>query len=63
MSSLPHELVNVCSAGDVQTLYQLLSQQTDPASLVNLTSEGGVTLLMHTISGAGKVSIHYSWNP
>lgn len=48
------ELVRACSLGDVETLYQLLNQQTDPASLVNLVSEGDVTLLMHTIIGAGK---------
>ena len=47
------ELVKACSLGDVETLYQLLSQQADPASLVNLVSEGDVTLLMHTIIGAG----------
>ena len=48
------ELVKACSSGDVQTLYYMLSQYTDPAYVVNLTSEGGVTLLMHTIIGAGE---------
>ncbi len=51
MSDVPQELVNACSLGDVQTLYELLSQH---AGLVNLASEGGVTLLMHTIIGAGN---------
>lgn len=53
MSGLPEELVGVCKAGDIHTLYQMLSQQADPSQLVNLTSEGDVTLLMHTIIGAG----------
>ena len=50
MSGVPQEVVNVCSSGDVQTLYELLSQHP---GLVNLASDGGVTLLMHTIIGAG----------
>jgi len=49
------ELVNACSSGDVEILYALLNQQADITLLVNLTSEGGETLLMHTIVGAGKV--------
>ena len=53
MSSVGLELVSACSSGDVQTLYQLLSQQADLTNLINLTSDGGVTLLMHTIIGAG----------
>ncbi len=52
-SSVPLEMVNACSSGDVQTLYQLLSQHPDPTSLINLASDGGVTLLMHAIIGAG----------
>ena len=48
------ELVVACKVGDVQTLYDLLSQQP---SVVNLTSEGEVTLLMHTIIGAGKIQL------
>ena len=42
--------------GDVETLYLLLNQQPNPAILVNLTSEGDVTLLMHTIIGAGNLA-------
>lgn len=57
MSSLPVELVRACSVGDVETLYLLLNQQPDPGILVNLTSEGDVTLLMHTIIGAGNLGI------
>ena len=53
MSSLPGDLVRACSLGDVETLYQLLNQQPDTASLVNLTTQGDVTLLTHTIIGAG----------
>lgn len=66
------ELARACSVGDVETLYLVLSQQADTVSLVNLTSEGDVTLLMKTIIGAGKLtwsaragcntSAHYLWS-
>ena len=51
------ELVQACTSGDVQALYEILSQQQSQeelALMVNLTTEGGVTLLMHTIIGAGR---------
>lgn len=57
MSGLPVELVNACSSGDVETLYQLLNQQADVSGVVNLSSEGDVTLLMHTIIGAGAFEL------
>ena len=53
------ELVQACTSGDVQALYEILSQQQSQeelALMVNLTTEGGVTLLMHTIIGAGRRS-------
>ncbi len=47
------QLVEVCHTGDAQSLAALLTQ--NPGELdVNLSSEGGVTLLMHTIIGAGE---------
>ena len=46
------QLVEVCRTGDTQSLQILMTQH--PGQLdVNLASEGGVTLLMHAIIGAG----------
>ena len=44
-------LVSSCNHGDVATLQQLLS--TYPDLDINYATEGGVTLLMHAIIGAG----------
>ena len=54
MSSL-HPLVegvaDACHSGDVGTLQAMLTQY--PELDINLSTEGGVTLLMHAIIGAG----------
>lgn len=47
-------LVSVCTQGDVTQLQQLLS--SNPSALEH-TTQGGVTLLMHTIIGAGKIKL------
>lgn len=44
-------LVTSCNHGDVATLQQLLA--TYPDLDINYATEGGVTLLMHAIIGAG----------
>lgn len=45
-------VVEACHSGNVGTLQALLTQY--PELDINLTTEGGVTLLMHTIIGAGE---------
>lgn len=45
-------VVEACHSGNVGTLQALLTQH--PELDINLTTEGGVTLLMHTIIGAGE---------
>ena len=50
--NLAEALVESCRSGDVQSLQALLTQY--PGIDVNFTTEGGVTLLMHTIIGAGE---------
>ena len=44
------EIVEACRSGDLITLQQLLTDQSD----VSIVTEGGVTLLMHAIIGAGE---------
>ena len=44
-------LVHCCTVGDHQTLRQVRTEY--PEADLNMTTEGGVTLLMHTIIGAG----------
>ena len=44
-------LVHCCSMGDPHTLRQVRMEY--PEADFNMTTEGGVTLLMHTIIGAG----------
>ncbi len=46
------QLVELCHNGDAQSLAALLTQSPGEID-VNLASEGGVTLLMHAIIGAG----------
>ena len=53
----PEDLGVVCSSGDVEKLYSLLSKLDDVEGAVNLTFDDGVTLLMQTIIGAGNVSV------
>lgn len=43
-------LVHCCSMGDPHTLRQVRTEY--PQADFNMTTEGGVTLLMHTIIGA-----------
>ena len=50
-------VVEACHSGDVGTLQTLLTQH--PELDINLTTEGGVTLLMHTIIGAGEWTYTY----
>ena len=45
-------LVRCCTVGDPNTLRQVRAEY--PEADFNMTTEGGVTLLMHTIIGAGK---------
>ena len=45
-------LVEASRLGDVQTLEALLTEAQ--GSDINFTTEGGVTLLMHAIIGAGR---------
>ena len=45
-------LVTACTQGDVSGLQTILSAYPDLD--INYTIEGGVTLLMHTIIGAGE---------
>ena len=45
-------LVQCCSLGDPQTLQQVINEYPDID--YNMTTEGGVTLLMHTVIGAGE---------
>lgn len=45
-------LVHYCTVGDPHTLRQVKAEY--PEVDFNMTTEGGVTLLMHTIIGAGK---------
>ena len=51
--------MEACHSGDVGTLQSLLTQH--PELDINLTTEGGVTLLMHTIIGAGEWTYTYSY--
>ena len=51
-------VVEACHCGDVGTLQTLLTQH--PELDINLTTEGGVTLLMHTIIGAGEWTCAHS---
>ena len=44
-------LVHCCSIGDPHTLREIRREY--PEADFNMTTEGGVTLLMHTIIGAG----------
>ena len=44
-------LVHCCSMGDPHTLRQIRTEY--PEADFNMTTKGGVTLLMHTIIGAG----------
>ena len=44
--------VLACQAGDARAAQQLLA--ADPGLDAAMTTEGGVTPLMHTIIGAGK---------
>lgn len=44
-------LLQCCQLGDPVTLQQVVSQYPDLD--YNITTEGGVTLLMHTVIGAG----------
>jgi hypothetical protein len=44
-------LVHCCTMGDPDTLRQVRTEY--PEADFNITTEGGVTLLMHTIIGAG----------
>ena len=48
---LAEMMVHCCTMGDPHTLQQVLSEY--PEVDVNMTTEGGVTLLMHTVIGAG----------
>ena len=45
-------LLSACQSGDAHALQSLLGSVTE-ADLVSLATEDGVTLLMHTIIGAG----------
>ena len=49
------EVELACGSGNVEGLYALLSQEQDLVGVVNVTYGDGVTLLMKTIIGAGKV--------
>ena len=51
-------VVHSCSMGDYQALQNLLFQHPDIN--INMTTEGGATLLMHTIIGAGVCILHSS---
>ena len=44
-------LIQCCSLGDPQTLLWVVNEYPDTD--FNMTTEGGVTLLMHTVIGAG----------
>ena len=46
-------LVQCCSLGDPQTLQQVVNEY--PNADFNMTTEGGVTLLMHAVIGAGQL--------
>ena len=50
-------LVEACSAGDAQTLQQLVAKQQPQGAGLDVSTEGGVTLLMHAIIGAGLVAV------
>ena len=56
--SSAHPLVEgvagACHSGDVGTLQAILTQH--PELDINLSTEGGATLLMHAIIGAGGMS-------
>ena len=51
---LSEYLVQCCTMGDPHTLQQVKSQY--PETDFNMITEGGVTLLMHIIIGAGMHS-------
>ena len=53
---LAQSLVDVCNSGDARGLVALLDQ--NPGIDLNFTTEGGVTLLMHAIIGAGRKQSH-----
>ena len=49
---LAEVLVQCCSLGDPHTLQQVVREYPDLD--YNMATEGGVTLLMHTVIGAGR---------
>ena len=54
-------VVEACHSGNVGTLQALLTQH--PELDINLATEGGVTLLMHTIIGAGDSTYTFTHGP